>query len=230
MLRHIPLGAMLNLRDLGGYTALDGKTTAWERVLRGDTPTGFTEADVEWLLDRDITTIIDLRHAEETEHRPNELKFIPGFAYHHFSLDADCMRPNSEEDVGKGYFRMLDQKENLCAVMRLIAHAPGGVLFHCAAGKDRTGCTAALLLSLVGVSHADILADYQVSETYIMEMVRQMSARAPEMAAYLGRSKSEYMDACLRLLTEKYGSVPAYLLAAGLTEAELALLRGKLLD
>lgn len=230
MLRHIPLGRMLNLRDLGGYPTTDGKITAWERLLRGDVPQGFSEADVDWLLDRDVTTVIDLRHDEETAARPDELKFLPGFHYHHVSLAVHGLYPNSEADVGSGYFRMLDEKNALCAVMRLIAHAPGGVLFHCTAGKDRTGCVAALLLSLCGVGLTDILADYQVSETYIMELLRQMAARVPDMEAWLGRSKSEYMDECLRLLLEKYGSVPGYLLEAGLTEEELTLLRAKLLD
>lgn len=230
MLRHIPLGAMRNLRDLGGYPTMSGTATAWERILRGDTPTGLSEADVDWLLDRDITTIIDLRQGEETEYRPNELKFLPGFFYHHCSLSTGSLLPNNEEDVAAGYFRMLDEKKVLCQVMRLIAHAPGGVLFHCTAGKDRTGCVAALLLSLAGVGAYDILADYQVSETYIMDAIRQMVARMPDKAAWLGRSKSEYMDGCLRLLSEKYSTVPDYLRAAGLTEEELQLLRDKLMD
>lgn len=230
MLRHIPLGSMRNLRDLGGYPALDGKTTAWECVLRGDVPTGLTEQDVDWLLDRDITTIIDLRHEDETERQPNELKFLPGFRYHHCSLAVGGLLPNGEDDVAAGYFRMLDEKNALCEVLRIIAHAHGGVLFHCTAGKDRTGCVAALLLSLAGVGLIDILADYQVSETYIRDVVRQMVARMPDKAAWLGRSKSEYMDDCLGLLLGKYGSVPAYLKAAGLTDGELTRLRGKLLE
>lgn len=230
MLRHIPLGRMRNLRDLGGYPTADGKSTAWERLLRGDVPKGFCESDLDWLLDRDITTVIDLRHAEETENEPDELKFLPGFRYYHCSLSTGGLLPNCEEDIGAGYFRMLDEKSVLRDVMRLIAHAPGGVLFHCTAGKDRTGCVAALLLSLVGVGLGDVLSDYQISENYIRDLIRQLAAYMPDKAAWIGRSKSEYMDKCLRLLVEKYGSVPNYLLEAGLTEGELALLRAKILD
>lgn len=229
MLRRIPLGRMLNLRDLGGYPTLEGRTTAWERLLRGDVPQGLSEADVDWLLDRDITTVVDLRHNEETAARPDELKFLPGFHYHHRPL-LGSRPPSREEDVGVQYFYMLDEKAAVRDVLRLIAHASGGVLFHCTAGKDRTGCIAALLLSLSGVGLADILADYQVSETYIMELLRRMSARMPDMAAWMGRSKSAYMEEALRLLMEKYRSVPDYLLETGLTQEELALLRAKLLD
>ena len=61
MLRHIPLGQMYNLRDLGGYPVPGGGETAWERLLRGDNPEGLSQADLRWLLDRDITTVVDLR-------------------------------------------------------------------------------------------------------------------------------------------------------------------------
>ena len=229
MLRRIPLGTMRNLRDLGGYTGADGRVTAWERLLRGDVPQGLTEADIEWLIDRDITTVIDLRSAEETAHRPDELKFLPGFFYHHHSL-LWGRPPSNEEDVGAMYFRMMDEQENMAAVLRAIAHAPGGVLFHCTAGKDRTGCVAALLLGLAEVAQVDILADYQVSETYIIDVIRRMAERVPDMAAWMGRSKPEYIERCLDLLLEKYPSVPGYLLAAGLTEEELDLLWDKLFD
>ncbi len=228
MLRRIPLGNMRNLRDLGGYAAGNG-TILWERVLRGDLPRGLTEADVDWLLDRDITTVIDLRGDEELEHRPDEFKFLPGFHYHHLPLMGEHI-PQQEEDVGKGYFYMVDEGKRMAAVLRMIAHAPGGVLFHCAAGKDRTGCVAAVLLSLAEVERSDILADYQVSETYIMDVIRRMAGRIPDMAAWMGRSKSEYMETCLDLLWEKYGSVEGYLQAVGITEEEMALLRGKLLE
>lgn len=228
MLRRIPLGTMHNLRDLGGYAA-GGKVTAWERLLRGDVPRGLSEADIDWLLDRDVTTVVDLRSAEETAHRPDELKFLPGFFYHHHPL-LGSGPPSREEDVGALYFRMMDGGESMAAVLRLIAYAPGGVLFHCTAGKDRTGCVAALLLALAGVEQSDILADYQVSETYIMPVIRRMAERIPDMAAWMGRSKHEYMETCLKLLLEKYRSVTGYLLAAGLTEEELSLLRDKLFD
>lgn len=229
MLRRIPLGTMHNLRDLGGYAAAGEKVTAWERLLRGDVPRGLSEADVDWLLDRDVTTVIDLRSTEETAHRPDELKFLPGFFYHHHPL-LGSRPPSHEEEVGTLYFRMMDGKETMAAVLRLIAHAPGGVLFHCTAGKDRTGCVAALLLGLAGVEQSDILADYQVSETYIMPVIRRMAERIPDMAAWMGRSKREYMETCLNLLLEKYGSVTGYLLEAGLTDEEVGLLRDKLCD
>ncbi len=229
MLRRVALGNMVNLRDLGGYPTADGRVTAWERLFRGDTPTGLSEADLQWLLDRDVTTIIDLRSGEEVRQRPDQLAALPQFTYHHVSLAGGDMLPNLEADVGRGYFGVLERKVGICAVLRLIAAAPGGVLFHCTAGKDRTGMTAMLLLSLVGVGRADILADYQVSETYLEELISRLKASWAEMPAYAGLSKRAYMETCMDLLAERYGSVPDYLRAIGLTNAELEALRAKLL-
>lgn len=229
MLRHVPLGSMHNLRDLGGYPTADGRITAWERFFRSDTPRGLSESDIQWLLDRKVTTIIDLRSDGEVSRLPNQLADHPGFFYHHCPLLGGEITEITESEVGHGYFRTLDRRESMGRVMRLILDAPDGVLFHCMAGKDRTGMTAMLLLSLAGVGRADILADYQVSETYLEALICQFKAAWVDMPAFAGQSKRAYMETCMDLLTEQYGSVPAYLRAVGLNDAELASLRAKLL-
>ena len=230
MLRHIPLGRMYNLRDLGGYPVSGSGETLWEKLLRGDNPEHLTEEDLRWLLDRDITTVVDLRSEAETRRKPDQLASHPDFHYFHCPLlsEGDGM-PNLETDVGQGYFRMLDGSDLVARAMRTVACAPAGVLFHCTAGKDRTGLMAALLLGLAGVERADLLADYQVSETYLAGIIRQIKTKVPTLPAFAGASKAEYLSDCLDLLEEKYGSVSGYLRAIGLTEEELTALRGKLL-
>lgn len=230
MLRHIPLGGMYNLRDLGGYPVPGGGETLWEKLLRGDNPEHLTEEDLQWLLDRDITTVIDLRSEAETRRKPDQLSSQPDFYYFHCPLlsEGDGM-PNLETDVGQGYFRMLDGSDLVAKALRTVAAAPAGVLFHCTAGKDRTGLMAAMLLGLAGVERADLLADYQVSETYLADIIRQIKTKVPTLSAFAGASKAEYLSDCLDLLEEKYGSVSGYLRAIGLTEEELTALRGKLL-
>ena len=88
---------------------------------------------------------------------------------------------------------------------------------------------AALLLGFAGVERADLLADYQVSETYLADIIRQIKTKVPTLSAFAGASKAEYLSDCLDLLEEKYGSLSGYLRAIGLTEEELTALRGKLL-
>lgn len=230
MYRRIRLGKMLNLRDLGGYPAEAGKTTRWGRLLRGDNPMGLTDADRDWLLERGITTVIDLRSPAELEKLPDELAGQPGFTYHHLPLSGGVKLPHEEELVGWGYFQMLERKEEAAAVLAAIADAPGGVLFHCMAGKDRTGCVAALLLALAGVERLDILADYQVSETYIRPVIRWMERTQEHLPAYVGASRPAYLEDCLERLESAYGSVSDYLRAAGLSEGQLDRLRDKLLE
>ena len=231
MLRRIPLGSMKNLRDMGGLPVPGGGCTAWERLLRGDNPENLSEQDLNWLLERNITTVIDLRSAPEVERHPDQLSGTPGFRYLHLPLVAGDKLPNTEADVGAGYFRALEIKDCIRDILRAIARAPGGVLYHCTAGKDRTGITAMLLYAVVGVERADILADYQVSETYLEELLRGIRAAMPtELAAFVGSSKPEYLEECMALTEQKYGGIPEYLRAAGLTEEELELLRAKLLD
>lgn len=229
MLRHIPLGNMYNLRDLGGYPTSDRRETAWERFLRADNPMGLSESDIQWLLDRNITTVLDLRTVEETQRSPDQLASRPEFTYHHIPFVGIDKLPNLEADVGLAYFNALDQQVSAHSIMSVIAAAPGGVLYHCTAGKDRTGLISALLLSLVGVSQEDILADYQVSETYLAEIVKRIKAAVPNISAFIGNSKSGYMEDCLARLREKYGSIPAYLHTIGMKEEELDALRAKLL-
>ena len=113
--------------------------------------------------------------------------------------------------------------------LRAVAAAPGGVLFHCTAGKDRTGLMAALLLGLAGVGREEILADYQVSETYLADVICQIKTKVPDLSAFAGASKAEYLNDCLKLVETKYGSIHGYIQAIGLTEEELIALRRKLL-
>lgn len=228
MLRRIPLGEMCNLRDLGGYPA-GGGATVWERFLRGDNPAGLSQANIQWLLDRNITTIVDLRSDEELARQPDQLAGLEGFEYHHCPLVGIEKLPNLEADIGRGYFNAMDSRVYVGRAMQIIAAAPGGVLYHCTAGKDRTGILSMLLLSLAGVSQEDILADYQSSEIYLMPIMKIIQARVPNLAAFAGHSRREYMEECIRLLLEHYGSVPQYLRAAGLTDRDLDALRNKLL-
>ena len=230
MYRRIRLGKMLNLRDLGGYPASGGNTTRWGRLLRGDNPMGLAGADRDWLLERGITTVIDLRSPAETEKLPDELAGQPGFTCRRLPLSGGVKLPHEEELVGWGYFQMLERKEEVAAVLAAIADAPDGVLFHCMAGKDRTGCVAALLLTLAGVDRLDILADYQVSELYIRPVIRWMRETRENLPAYVGSSKPEYLEDCLDRLEEAYGSVINYLRAVGLTEDTLNKLKDKLLE
>ncbi|NLB18186.1 MAG: tyrosine-protein phosphatase, partial [Syntrophomonadaceae bacterium] len=93
-----------------------------------------------------------------------------------------------------------------------------GVLFHCAAGKDRTGVVAALLLNLLGAKDGDILANYEVTFSYLFSDTPFETSNLP---LNLANSNRENMVAFLENLKTDYGNVYNYLIECGLTEAQL---------
>ena len=217
-----------NARDLGGYPTLSGGSTRWGVFLRSDEPRSLTQAEADRLRENNITTVVDLRSAEEAARTPCFLARAAGFAYHHCPLNFVGKLPEKAEDMADFYMEMLGDTAMVCRVMTILARAEGGALFHCAAGKDRTGIMAALLLSLAGVRQEDIVADYQVTYTYIQEMVRRFQKAGSLFPAWLGESRPEYMEGFLARLFRAHTSVEHYLCGIGMAQQDMDTLKAKL--
>ncbi len=236
MNRRIPMEHMLNLRDLGGYPAENGSFTAWRITYRSDVPHGLNAKEIQWFQDNDVRTVIDLRSDEEVRRNPVSLKGIDGFDYLHVNLmnqkdltSASALLKGGEGLLERMYEGIAQMYEQMRQVMEKIAQASGGVLYHCSAGKDRTGVVSAILMSLVGVQKADIVADYQVSYTYLEEAVKRMQADYPELPAYLMESRPEVMQSFLDFFFAKYGSAHDYLKKVGLADGTILQLRRRML-
>ena len=141
----------LNMRDLGGYPVDAERCTAFGAYVRSDAPVMLSAAEVLRLKDMGISTAIDLRTPEEIARRPSALSRMDGFAYHAVSLMNGLEIPKTEADIPASYMSIVEGTDAMAELMRIFADAPAGVRFHCTAGKDRTGVTAALPLSLAGV-------------------------------------------------------------------------------
>lgn len=228
MLRRIPFAHMMNLRDLGGYPTRDGRETAWRRLLRSDAPVCLTPEEIDWLRRERITTVLDLRSPEEMRRNPCALAELEGFDYHPMPAMGGASLP-PEDRVWEGYRDILADHGFMARALRILANAPGGALFHCTAGKDRTGTLAAALLLLAGVDRQDIVADYQVSHTYIKPLLERMRVAVPDLPAYVGRSDAETMEQLLDWFEQTYGGPVGYARALGLTEEERQKLLEKLL-
>lgn len=130
---------------------------------------------------------------------------------------------------------LTEHKENMAQVFHAIAAAPeGAVLFHCALGKDRTGIVAAMLLSLAEVDRLDIIADYQISNTYLQPMFRTMVEDGndifdEEKNPHL-KSDPETMEKFCTYLDETCGGTRAYLESIGVTSEEIDAIIRKLTD
>ncbi|ODT48049.1 tyrosine-protein phosphatase [Devosia sp. 63-57] len=236
--RHLPVPGTHNIRDLGGYATAVG-TTRFRRLLRADALHRLDASGIESLLASGVTTVIDLRHDDELAHQPNPFAGHEHVGYHNVSL-FDGLAPDlmADGDVLLELYilALQSRQDSIAAVLTHIADAPGGaVLFHCTAGKDRTGIIAALLLSLVGVEAQDIVADYAQTAALIAPIVADITAGAvargadPERFKRLLASDPETMVATLAFIETEFGSVPAYLEQIGLGEDTITQLRHRLL-
>lgn len=236
--RYLPVSGTYNVRDLGGY-ATDAGPTRYRRLLRADALHRLDDTGIATLLDSGVTTVIDLRHGDELAHQPNPFATHGTVSYHNVSL-LDGLAPSlmAEGDVLLELYQLaLGQRQSAVAeVLTLIAEAPAGtVLFHCTAGKDRTGIIAALLLGIAGVEANDIVDDYAQTAERIAPILDEITAGAiargasPEGFQRLLASEPATMIATLAFIEAEFGSVPAYLSAIGLDASTTTRLRNRLL-
>src|SRR3984893_60131 len=164
-LLHFP--NLLNARDLGGYSTVDGAQTRWRSLVRADDLAQLTAEGVQALADYGIETVVDLRWPEEAAQHPSPLPAaLPHVRYERISLlthTEDEWRLRSR-DAAKELWKcggLEHVREELRWVLAFVAAAARGpLLFHCVAGKDRTGLIAALLLALADVEPDAIASDY----------------------------------------------------------------------
>ncbi len=220
------LESTLNTRELGGY-ACEGGVTAGDSILRSDRICQPTERDKEYLRERGITTVIDLRTVPDAEQSPCGLRGEEGFFYHHLPVEEGGYVPARFEDVVPSYL-MIARAANMAEVFGTIAAAPKGVIFNCWAGKDRTGVVSAILLMLCGVSDEDIIADYLLTGAYSEQLWKEMRAVSSEERMRIVLPCRDFIEGFLRLFRENFGSAEGYLLSLGLTAEQIAAVRGKL--
>ena len=224
---------MLNARDLGGYASARGGETRWRRFIRADSTHALSPDEARALVEMGVTDVIDLRGAVETVRRPSALVNVPGLRYKSIPLAVDIASLGiapEEANTGADYLGMAENAHAVREIMSILADAEGIALFHCTAGKDRTGIIAALLLLLAGVDEDDVVADYMVSEWYIRRSMEGIRRLHPGMPEHYARSRPAYMCGFLDLLRQKYGSVEAYLAAMGVSPETCGRLRDKLLE
>ncbi|WP_283136620.1 tyrosine-protein phosphatase [Rhizohabitans arisaemae] len=220
MTRHIVFSRLHNFRDLGGYHTHDGRSVRWGWLYRSDSLGKLHGEDWERFLALGVGTVIDLRYPWEIE-RAGRVPESDGLDYHNLSVEH---RPYRQEalgaDVELGRFLAgkyaevaADGVAELRRALEVIASAGDApVVFHCASGKDRTGLLAALILSLLGVSEDDVVADFALTELATEGLVADWLAengRLPRWPGF-GRAPAEIMRLFLVGLAAEHGSVHGY--------------------
>lgn len=233
--RSLNFPSLLNARDLGGYPTTDGAETRWRSLLRADDLAQLTDEGVRAMAAFGIETVVDLRWPEEVATNPSPVgSRLPKVRYHQISLLArtedewNVLRDDCTKETWK--CTVLDiARAELQRVLQVIASAsPGPLLFHCYAGKDRTGVIAALLLAIADVRPEAIAHDYAMSTThlrdaYLLRYAKQDPAEVIEAV----RCPEEGVHNMLEYLRQA-GGIRAYLDRIGLTRDDIARLRARL--
>lgn len=191
-----------NLRDLGGLPLRDGGVTASGRVYRSGRPETLTDAGWAALRAAGVSTVIDLRNAPERIRRAGDPTVADGSASGVDIVHAPAEDPDDAvflrvigpwRDHPRSYAdRVAMYQDRLRAVFTAIADASGGVLVHCAGGRDRTGLVSAMLLRLAGVETPAIALDYAAA---FREASRRHAADLPAAPGPNGYIEPFYDDA-----------------------------------
>ena len=215
-----------NLRDLGGYMTQDNRITKFNSIYRSDVPIFLTESELNYFKENKLTTIIDLRTKEEIAKKVNYFQ-DKGFDYYNITLKGEKC-PKREKDIPVGYMEIINDKDNIKLVLDVIKNSQGAIFINCNSGKDRTGVICMLLLLLAKVPEKDIIADYQVSYTYLVDNIKKIHEDNPHLPKFLGSSKAKYMEKTLELFKDKYKTIENYLKFIDLTNEDMEIIINKI--
>jgi protein-tyrosine phosphatase len=242
MRRRVDLEGCLNFRDLGGYPAADGRRVRWGLVYRSDALHHLTPADVARLCgELRVDTVIDLRSTPElTADGRGALGEAP-VRFHHVPLfDGHLTQPEgwTAVDTLADRYTLLAEfaRQPIARTIELIADAPGPAVYHCAAGKDRTGVMSAVLLGLLGVPDDVIVADYAATRETLDAIIDRLMATEgyQRMLAALPpdtiEAEAGTMIAFLQGIAARYGSMREYARRAGVPDATFERLAARLLE
>ena len=234
--RTLNIPPLLNARDLGGHPTTDGSQTRYRSLFRSDDLAQLTPEGLRALADHGVETVVDLRWAEELVLQPNPVpRDLQNVRYRHISLLASTANEwrAFSEDYEKERFKLAvleHVRAELRDVLRAIAESsPGPLLFHCVAGKDRTGIIAALLLALADVEPASIAQDYALSAEQLREAYIKRYAAESNPAAIIEAVRCPEVGVHNMLAyLETHGGIRTYLAKIGLSEYEINQLRARL--
>ncbi len=232
--RHLMLSGASNVRDLGGYFTKEGRRVRRGLLYRADSLAKLTRTDLRILAGRGLSTVVDFREEYEVSRAPDRVP--PGAMRHWIPVNVggedireelrNVIRGTSRSDtsqmlveVGKAF--VIDHADAFASWFRLLltGEEPTPHLFHCSAGKDRTGFAAAVMLLMLGVPVESVTYDYLATNRFLTRFV-QSTIRKVQIAA-LSRRKAEfvrplliaderYLRASIDTLNAKFGSVDGF--------------------
>lgn len=222
--RVLRLEGSSNFRDLGGYLAAGGRRLQWRRIFRSDHLASLSASDLQTLRQHGIAHAVDFRGAHE---RTVQAYAWPQLTHHAFMVEplvaqrtralleagqrvtvADAVR--AMQDTYRSFVRA--HADRFADLFQLLLHAEQPLVFHCTAGKDRTGWAAALVLHALGVSREQVMQDYLLTNALYQRPASVVPGRlSPEVLDVLWRVQAPFLDSALDLVERDHGGMDRYL-------------------
>ena len=222
--RSLHLAGASNCRDLGGYVGADGRAVRWRRLLRSDHLAGLTAGDAQALRALGVARVLDLRGEAERAAAPYEL---PGARQYPLPIEPTVVQrmkdlldageqvtPAKTEELMRQTYRAFvhDNAARFAALFEHLLESGEPLLFHCTAGKDRTGFAAALILLALQVPREVLMRDYLLTNDLYRRPPLPPNSRAPhESLGVLWRVQQTFLDAALQAMEQDFGGVDPYL-------------------
>lgn len=212
-----------NFRDLGGYTGHGGQQVKWRSIFRSDHLAGLTPADQSVLAQLGVTRAVDFRGQAESAAYAYAL---PGVAYHPLAIEPTVVQRAMElqrsghqltaqdavelmQETYRGFVH--DNAPRFAALFQLLLASDEPLVFHCTAGKDRTGFAAALILFALGVPRDVVMHDYLLTNSLYRRPAGMGSHAPQEVLAVLWRVQEDFLEAALHKVESEFGGLQPYL-------------------
>jgi protein-tyrosine phosphatase len=237
----LPLNNLVNCRDMGGIPLPSKNYTKYKRFVRSD---GFKykpgevndfSFDLNYLKEYGVQVILDLRGNSEVTTYPDPLN-NSNFTYYNVNLcdNFDVAEAGRViKDISDYYLFVIDSSgKNIKKVIDIICLHPNDcILFHCYAGKDRTGLLGYFLLSIIEADLYDIIADYSQTDTYIKKFLDSNKLKGTKKQINANwNAKKENMFKVDNYIKKNYGSPLEYLKKQGVTEEQFDTIKKMFLE
>jgi protein-tyrosine phosphatase len=222
--RVLRLEGSSNFRDLGGYTTADGRSLRWRRLFRSDHLAGLSAADLQALAELGIGHSVDFRGVHEITAQGYAW---PQFTRHAFMVEPTVVQRTQEllaaghrmtaadtvglmQDTYRSFVKL--NADRFARLFQLLLQSEAPLVFHCTAGKDRTGWAAALILHALGVSREQVMEDYLLTNLHYQRPPATVAGRLPEeVLEVLWRVQEPFLDAAMELVDRDHGGMDRYL-------------------
>lgn len=221
--RSLPLSGASNFRDLGGYVGQQGRPVRWRRLFRSDHLAGLTPQDTQALGEIGLARAFDLRGQLESAAQSYAL---PQVRYHALPIEPTVVQRAQEmartgQQMSADIARQLmqetyrafvsDNTEQFAALFAHLLDEDTPLVFHCTAGKDRTGFAAALILRALGVAEDTVLQDYLLTND-LYRRPQAVAGTAPQEALdVIWRVQTDFLQAAFDVVERDYGGFERYL-------------------